>query len=89
MTDIKQETLAVTLFITDKTGKRFWETHCGLGFSSGEEHNLKAHLERIKTRHRAYAAIAIDPDSARLVIEAPPAPSIDEIAAWLTEEATS
>jgi hypothetical protein len=72
-----------TLYLTDKTGERFWETHCGVGYSSGEEHNLRGHLARIKAGHKAYANVPIDRESARFVYEGPPAPTADEIASWL------
>lgn len=73
------------MYLTDKTGKRFWNTICGFGYSSGEEHNLKAHLARIKAGHKAYAKCEIDRESARFVYEGPPVPTADEIAAWLAE----
>ena len=59
----------VHLYLTDKTGKRFWNTSCGAGYSSGEEHNLKAHLARIKAGHPAYAKCGIDAATARFVYE--------------------
>lgn len=75
----------VTLYLTDKTGARFWVTHCGAGYSTGEEHNLQGHLARIKAGHKAYAKCAIDRESARFVYEGPPAPTVAEIAAWLEQ----
>ena len=59
----------VNLYLTDKTGKRFWETLCGAGYSSGERHNLQRHLAAIKSGHAAYAKVPIDRESARLVDE--------------------
>jgi hypothetical protein len=61
--------MTVHLYLTDKTGKRFWNTSCGAGYSSGERHNLKAHLARIKAGHPAYAKCEIDRETARLVDE--------------------
>jgi len=78
--------MAVTLYLTDSTGKRFWETHCGTGYSSGEENNLKRHLAMIKAGHKAYANVAIERESARFVYEgSEPDLSPEAIAAWLAE----
>jgi hypothetical protein len=77
----------VRLYLTDKTGKRFWNTSCGLGYSSSEEANLKRHLAMIKASHPAYAKCEIDRESARFVYEGPPVPTVDEIASWLAEAA--
>lgn len=76
-------TNTATMYLTDKTGKRFWVTHCGAGYSAGEERNLRGHLARIKEGHKAYANVQIDRDSARFVYEGPAAPTVDEIAAWI------
>jgi len=59
----------VHLYLTDKTGKKFWHTSCGAGYSSGERANLKRHLAAIKSGHKAYAKCAIDRETARLVDE--------------------
>ena len=59
----------ITIYLTDKTGRRFWNTTCGAGYSSGERHNLQGHLARIKSSHKAYANVGIDRESARLVEE--------------------
>jgi hypothetical protein len=74
----------VHLCLTDKTGKRFWNTSCGAGYSSGEEHNLKGHLARIKAGHKAYANCGIDRESARFVYEGTEMDmSPEAIMAWL------
>jgi hypothetical protein len=79
----------VTLYLTDKTGKRFWETRCGAGYSSGEEHNLRGHLARIQAGHKAYANVGIDRESARFVYEGEVVDiSPDAIAKWLIEVTT-
>lgn len=56
------------LYITDKTGKRFWNTTVSAEYSNGERHNLQRHLAGIKRRAPAYAGLA-DPETARLVEE--------------------
>lgn len=74
------------LYLTDKSGKRFWNTLCGVGYGSGERHNLERHLAYIKSRHPAYAKCQIDPETAVLVDESPEIDmSADAIAAWLAE----
>jgi hypothetical protein len=76
----------VSLYLTDKTGKRFWNTSCGEGYSSGEEHNLRGHLARIKSGHKAYANCGIDRETAQFVYEGE---AIDmspaAMMAWLAE----
>ncbi len=76
----------VTLYLTDKTGKHFWQTYCGAGYSAGEEHNLKRHLAMIKAGHKAYAKVGIDRESARFVREGENLDlSPEAIDAWLEE----
>jgi hypothetical protein len=80
--------MTITMYLTDKTGARFWETHCGAGYSSGERHNLRQHLARIKEGHKAYANCKIDRETARFVdanddVDLSP----EGIAAWLAEGA--
>ena len=76
----------VHLYLTDKTGKRFWNTSCGAGYSSGEEHNLRGHLARIKEGHTAYATCGVDRETARFVYEGEAIDlSPDAIAKWLAE----
>jgi hypothetical protein len=76
----------INLYITDKTGKKFWNTSCGAGYSSGERHNLKQHLARIKEGHKAYAKCGVDRETARLV---EPADELDmspeAMMKWLAE----
>ena len=57
------------LYITDKTGRKRWNTHCGYGFHEGEQRNLQRHLDNLKARHPAYAKVDIDLESAKLVLE--------------------
>jgi hypothetical protein len=57
------------IFITDKTGQRFWNTNVAAGFAQGERKNLSRHLAMIKSRHPSYAKCGIDAETARLVEE--------------------
>ena len=77
----------VHIYLTDKTGKRFWNTSCGAGYSPGERHNLQRHLAMIKAGHPAYAKVAIDRETARLVDEEMDGLDMSPtaIAAWLAE----
>ena len=61
--------MTVTMYLTDKTGKRLWVTHCGYGYSAGERRNLERHLWAIQAGHKAYAKVEIDRETARLVDE--------------------
>lgn len=55
----------VELYITDKTGKKFFKTSCGAGYSSGELHNLQIHLKYARLHPKHYAFLDID--TARVV----------------------
>jgi hypothetical protein len=45
------------LYITDKSGKKFWNTNVAAAFSSGERHNLERHLPSVKAGKRGYGFI--------------------------------
>jgi deoxyribodipyrimidine photolyase len=55
------------LYITDKTGMRFWNTNVAAGFAQGERNNLERHLCRIKAGEAGYGFV--DAASARLMEE--------------------
>jgi hypothetical protein len=57
------------IYITDKTGKKFWNTSVAAGYAQGERNNLKRHLAAIKSGHRAYTKCGVDAASAALVEE--------------------
>ena len=57
------------IFITDKTGKRFWNTNVSVGFAQGERKNLARHLSMIKANNPSYARIGIDIDTVKIVEE--------------------
>lgn len=52
-----------TIYITDKTGRKFYNTVCGYGFHSGELNNQKRRLELAKAGKLG----TIDPETARIV----------------------
>jgi hypothetical protein len=45
------------LYITDKTGKKFWNTSVSVEWSQGERNNLNRHLQAIKNGNRNYAFV--------------------------------
>jgi hypothetical protein len=49
------------LYITDKTGKKFFNTSVSVAWSHGERNNLNHHLQAIKAGNKAYANCKIDP----------------------------
>lgn len=59
----------MNIYITDKTGKKFWNTSVSAAWSIGERRNLTRHLNQIKAGNPAYAKCAIDRDSACIVEE--------------------
>jgi hypothetical protein len=57
------------IYITDKNGKRHWNTHVSAGWAAGERNNIARHLAAIKLNDPAYAACGIDPATAKMVEE--------------------
>jgi hypothetical protein len=56
------------IYITDKTGRKFWNTNVAAGFASGERHNLERHLCCAKAGKRGYGFL--DAASVKIVEEA-------------------
>lgn len=54
------------IFITDYTGKRFWNTQVSVGFAAGERKNLARHLAMIQARRPAYDRCGVDYATARI-----------------------
>jgi hypothetical protein len=54
------------IFISDKSGKKFWNTSVNFLYSRGERHNLERHLASIRARHPAYSKCGIDAESAHI-----------------------
>jgi hypothetical protein len=55
------------LYITDKTGNRFWKTTVTTDYAQGERNNLQQRLTQIKNGNPAFAFI--DSESAQIVEE--------------------
>lgn len=68
----------MTLYITDKTGKRFWRTNVDTAWGI---HNMHLLLQHVKAGHKGYEFI--DRESARLVTADVDAVSDDELLAEL------
>ena len=46
------------LWITDKSGKRFWNTTCGVGFNAiGEIHNMERRIAEIHSKPEQFTFI--------------------------------
>jgi hypothetical protein len=58
------------IYLTDKTGAKFWNTDVTAGFAQGERANLQRHLAAIKAGHPAYELVGIDRETARIVEKA-------------------
>lgn len=59
----------MNLCITDKSGKKFWNTTVSAAWAQGERRNLARHLAAIKSKHPTYEGCGVDAESARVVEE--------------------
>jgi hypothetical protein len=75
---MSQET---TLYISDKTGKKFWNTVCSTEFKAPEIRNLERHLRQAKIHPVVYAFL--DLDTARIYEDGVPIMTDDELLAEL------
>ena len=57
------------IYITDRTGRKFWNTRVAAGFAAGERNNLARHLAMIQARRPAYDKCGVHPTSAHIVEE--------------------
>lgn len=67
------------IYITDKTGKKFFNTSASPMSTMSEIRNLTRHLEAIKLGDEAYARIGIDQATAKLMLDDEPYQSMEEI----------
>lgn len=58
-----------TLYITDKTGRKFWNTQASSMALAGEIRTLKRHLTGIVQGSKAYQAVTVDRDSIMLMVD--------------------
>ena len=57
----------MNIWITDKTGKKFFNTSVAAAWASGERNNLSRHLGYIRARNPDYTFV--DAETARIVEE--------------------
>ena len=67
------------IYITDKTGEKFFSTQASPMATMSEIRNIKRHLEAIKSNSPAYAKVKIDQASAVLMLDDKPYQSMEEI----------
>jgi uncharacterized protein YqgV (UPF0045/DUF77 family) len=67
------------IYITDCTGKKFFNTNASPMSTMSEIRNLKRHLDAIKSGKLAYARVGIDKDTAVLMFDDTPYQSMDDI----------
>lgn len=67
------------VYITDKTGKKFFNTSASPMSTMSEIRNLTRHLEAVKAGSAAYAKVGIDQVTAKLMLDGEPWQSMDQI----------
>jgi uncharacterized protein YqgV (UPF0045/DUF77 family) len=67
------------IYITDKTGKKFFNTSASPMSTMSEIRHLTRHLEAIKAGNAAYAKVGIDQATAKLMLDDEPYQSMEEI----------
>lgn len=67
------------IYITDKTGVKFFKTTASPMSTMSEIRNLSRHLEAIKAKHPSWAMVGIDASTAVLMLDGEPWLSLDDI----------
>ena len=67
------------VYITDKTGKKFFNIDASPMATMSEIRNLTRHLDGIKANNPAYTKVGIDSASAMLMLDGEPYQAIDDI----------
>jgi len=67
------------IYITDCTGKKFFNTNASPMSTMSEIRNLKRHLDAIKSGDKAYSKVSVDKDTAILMLDGTPYQSMDDI----------
>lgn len=67
------------VYITDKTGKKFFNCDASPMSTMSEIRNLTRHLDAIKCNDKAYANVGIDSASAVLMLDGEPYQTIKDI----------
>lgn len=68
-----------TIYITDVTGKKFFNIQASPMSTASEIKNISRRLEAIKTGSKAYANVGIDKASAVLMLDGIPYMSVNDI----------
>lgn len=64
------------VWITDKSGKRYWNTHCSVGHADPEIRNMQKRLEQAKKHPQAFAFL--DLETAVIMLNGEPhSPNVD------------
>lgn len=66
------------VYITDKSGEKFFNTHASPLATASEIKNISRHLEAIKAGHPSYAKCGIDRETATLMLNGSPYISPDD-----------
>lgn len=67
------------VYITDKTGQKFFNTQASPMSTMSEIRNLTRHLDAIKANSNQYAKVGIDSETAVLMLDGEEYKSIDSI----------
>ncbi len=67
------------IYITDKTGKKLFNTNASPMSTMSEIRNLTRHLEAVKAGSAAYAKVGIDQATAKLMLDGEPWKNMDQI----------
>lgn len=67
------------VYIIDKSGKKFFNTHASPLATASEIRNLSRHLEAIKAGHPSYVKCGINRETATLMLDGSPYVSLDDI----------
>ena len=67
------------VYITDKSGKKFFNTSASPLATASEIKNISRHLEAIKAGHPSYAECGIDRETATLMLDGSPYISPDDL----------
>lgn len=68
-----------SIYITDCTGNKFFNTQASPMSTASEIKNLTRHLEAIKAGSEIYAKVGIDKETAKLMLDDTPYQTIDDI----------
>lgn len=67
------------IYLTDKTGQKFFNTTASPMSTMSEIRNITRHLDAIKAGNQNYINVKIDKESAVLMLDGTPYQSIDDI----------